>query len=279
MEPGSSVPRVGTCRRRPRLNSETKETNHGRDFPRHSLRRSRHGQALQERHSRARLPSAKKYTIRYYTPAGERLKAKGYADKKATETLAAELERRAERIAAGRVDPADDHGKRPLGEHAEDFRRYLAAKGNTPDYVGKMLYRLTAVLDGCRFVKIGDVQSSAVVEYLGDASQGGQERQDGERLPCGRERLRAGCGATSEAFSTPWRGCRSWRTGKRTCDMRGRLHPGRVGPPTRRCSAKHQGDSVSAWNRPALPLPDCVRHGLPRFRVGQHDAGEFQSRR
>ncbi len=105
--------------------------------------------------------------IRYYLPSGERKKVKGYPDKKATAALATELERKAARLAAGLVDPAEEHAKRPLAEHAEDYRRYLTAKGNTPEYVAKMHFRLTAVLDGCRFFKIGDVQPSAVVEYLG----------------------------------------------------------------------------------------------------------------
>src|ERR1022692_2545558 len=110
---------------------------------------------------------SKTWHIRYYTPDGERHKVAGYRDKKATETKAAELERRGIRVDAGLVDPSDVHAKTPLAEHAQDFRRYLAAKGNTEEYVAKILYRLFAVLDGCRFVKIADVQSSAVVEFLG----------------------------------------------------------------------------------------------------------------
>ena len=105
--------------------------------------------------------------IRYYTPDGNRHKVKGYRDKKATETKAAELERRGIREDAGLVDPTDVHAKTPLAEHAEDFRRYLAAKQNTVDYVALTFARLTAILDCCRFTKIGDVQASAVVEYLG----------------------------------------------------------------------------------------------------------------
>jgi site-specific recombinase XerD len=105
--------------------------------------------------------------IRYYTPDGKRHKVKGYRDKKATENKATELERRGIRLAEGIVDPTVDQVKRPLAEHAEEFRRYLAAKGNTPDYVAKLFTRLIAVLDGCRFVRVGDLQSSAVVGYLG----------------------------------------------------------------------------------------------------------------
>src|SRR5262245_12085229 len=93
---------------------------------------------------------SKTWWIRYYTPDGVRHKAKGFRDKKATENRAAELERRGIRLDAGMVDPAEEHARRPLAEHAEDFRRYLAAKGNTGDYVAKLLYRLGAVLDGCR---------------------------------------------------------------------------------------------------------------------------------
>jgi site-specific recombinase XerD len=110
---------------------------------------------------------SKTWHARYYLPSGERKKVKLYTDRKASETRAAELERRGERLDAGFADPLDEHAKRPLAEHAEDFRRYLCAKGNTAEYVAKLLYRLTAVLDGCRFIKVGDVQSSAVVEYLG----------------------------------------------------------------------------------------------------------------
>ena len=97
-----------------------------------------------------------------------------YPDKKATETKAAELERRGIRIDAGLVDPADVHAKRPLAEHAEDFRRYLAAKGNTSEHVGHTMSRLLACLDGCRFIKIGDLQPSAVVGFLADLRAAGK---------------------------------------------------------------------------------------------------------
>jgi hypothetical protein len=55
---------------------------------------------------------------------------KGYTDKKATGAKAAGLERRGMRMAEGIVDVADEHGKRPLAEHAADFIRYLEGKGH-----------------------------------------------------------------------------------------------------------------------------------------------------
>jgi site-specific recombinase XerC len=117
---------------------------------------------------------SKTWWIRYYLPNGQRLKAKGFRDKKATENRAAELERRGIRQDAGIVEPADEHARRPLCEHAEDFRRYLAAKGNTALYVQLVLFRLTAVLDECRFVRIADFQASAVIEFLAHLREGGK---------------------------------------------------------------------------------------------------------
>src|SRR5438874_11299637 len=73
--------------------------------------------------------------IRYYTPDGQRHKVKGYPDKKATETKAAELERRGIRLDAGIIEPSDVHAKTPLAEHLADYIRYLTAKGNTGKHV------------------------------------------------------------------------------------------------------------------------------------------------
>lgn len=114
------------------------------------------------------------YHVRYYTPDGQRHRVTGYRDRKATEALAAELERRGIRQDAGLADPTDEYAKRPLAEHADDFRRYLAAKGNTEEYVAKILFRLIAILDGCRFVRIVDVQPSALVEFLGTLRRQGK---------------------------------------------------------------------------------------------------------
>src|SRR5688572_25665008 len=73
--------------------------------------------------------------IRYYTPDGQRHRVKGYTDRKATEAKAAQLERRGIRLEAGLADPLDEHAAKPLIKHAEDYRRFLSAKGNTEEYV------------------------------------------------------------------------------------------------------------------------------------------------
>lgn len=105
--------------------------------------------------------------IRHYV-GGKRFKVKGYTDKKATENKAAELERRAIRLAEGIIEPSDVHGKKPLAEHLADYVRYLTAKGNTAKHVAVTETRIRACLDGCRFVMVADVQPSAVLSFLDD---------------------------------------------------------------------------------------------------------------
>jgi len=111
---------------------------------------------------------SKTWHIRYYTPDGERHKVKGHRDKKATETKAAELERRGIRVDSGVVDATDVHAKTPLAEHLADFRAYMVAKGNVLPHVDLTNSRIQACLDACRFVRAADFQPSAIVGFLHD---------------------------------------------------------------------------------------------------------------
>jgi integrase len=120
------------------------------------------------------LKRSKTWRARWYTPDGGRRSKKGYRDKKATEALAAEMERRAAREHVGLIDPLEEQAKKPLAEHAADYVRYLAAKGSTADYVNMTASRLTKLLDDCRFVRIGDIQASAVVEFVAGLKEAGR---------------------------------------------------------------------------------------------------------
>src|SRR5262249_26124782 len=106
--------------------------------------------------------------------SGERIRVKGYRDKKATEAMAAELERRAARLAAGLADPMDEHTKKPLNEHLGDFIAYLRAKGNTAKHVALSETRIRAILDGCRFVRVADMQPSTVMGFLSELRAAGR---------------------------------------------------------------------------------------------------------
>jgi integrase len=105
---------------------------------------------------------------KFTLPSGEVRRVKLTTDKTASKQILAKLVVDA-KLAEHDLDGGRfaEHAKRALAEHAEDFRRALAAKGRPPEYVAKVLFRLSAALDGCRFVRVGDLQESALQEFLG----------------------------------------------------------------------------------------------------------------
>src|SRR5262249_23132568 len=67
--------------------------------------------------------------------------------------------------------------KTPLADHLADYLRSLTAKGDVPGYIGHVRTQLTRVLDGCRFVRVTDLQPSAVLSFLADLRAGGKGRK------------------------------------------------------------------------------------------------------
>jgi hypothetical protein len=78
------------------------------------------------------LRPSKCWYFKYRDRYGTLRRAKGYTDLKATEQLAAEMERKIARQRAGLIDPAEEHARRPLADHLADYGRHLEAKGDTP---------------------------------------------------------------------------------------------------------------------------------------------------
>jgi integrase len=75
----------------------------------------------------------------------------------------------------GLEDPFGEHRSRPMLEHLEDFRRFLAARGRVTEHVSSTFRQCQAVIEGCGFKKIDDIQPTAVAEFLAGL-------QDGNRI-------------------------------------------------------------------------------------------------
>ncbi len=88
------------------------------------------------------------------------------SDKGAAQAMLHELVQKAERTAAGLSDHFDEHKKKPLKTHLEVFRSFMEGKDNNPDHVQLTVTRVRSILDGCRFVFIGDINPTRVVQYL-----------------------------------------------------------------------------------------------------------------
>jgi integrase len=120
---------------------------------------------LSARGDRVRLKSAKWYG-EYTDAEGITRRVPLSADKTAAGQMLAALVRRAELGRAGLADPFEEHRKRPLTAHLEDYRRFLEAKGNTAKHARQTCRRAAALLTGCKAVFQADLSPSAVLDWL-----------------------------------------------------------------------------------------------------------------
>ncbi|QDU62833.1 site-specific tyrosine recombinase XerC [Planctomycetes bacterium Pan216] len=118
---------------------------------------------------------SKKWYIRYVDAQGRERRKVAFTDKQASQQLLASILRRVEREKAGIVDPIEDHLKRPLKEHLEDYRKHLAANGSVADYVNSAYQRVRDTLQGARAVFISDITPTAVNGFLAKLRAGDKD--------------------------------------------------------------------------------------------------------
>lgn len=119
------------------------------------------------------LRKSKSWYFDYRNENGIVRRKKGFADLKATEQLAAEMERRASRIRSGIIDPTEEHARRPLTQHLADYGSYLDAKGNSPRHCQHTLSNIRAMIDGCGFVFSFEADVGKASEWLTSIRRGG----------------------------------------------------------------------------------------------------------
>jgi hypothetical protein len=87
-------------------------------------------------------------------------------NKQAAGIMLAELIKKAENAKVGIGDRFEEQHRRPLAEHLADYRAVLKATGCGAKYIRDSLAAIGRIVQGCRFVFIGDISLSAVQEYL-----------------------------------------------------------------------------------------------------------------
>jgi site-specific recombinase XerD len=104
----------------------------------------------------------------YLDADGTIRRRRGYTDKTATEQLAARLEREAAQRAEGMLpdERLRDHLRRSLSEHLDDFEKYIAGQGATPDHAKQKVQRVRAMFDACAFECAKKIDAPAVVAWL-----------------------------------------------------------------------------------------------------------------
>lgn len=88
-----------------------------------------------------------------------------------------ELVKKVERRIAGLVDRFDEHRKRPIGDHLNDFERHLKSKDVSDEQVKLVASRSQRIVEGCCAAFIGDISASRVQAHLADLREKGKSVQ------------------------------------------------------------------------------------------------------
>lgn len=120
---------------------------------------------------------SKKWWGRFRDEHGVEKRGPLATDKGAAQSMLNTLVIKAERRAAGRIDAFDDHMKRPLSEHTDDFENHQRSKGNSEQHVGEVSKKVRRIVKGCNWTMIRDISASGTQRYLADLRTGGLSAQ------------------------------------------------------------------------------------------------------
>jgi len=94
----------------------------------------------------------------------------GCRDKTAAQSVLNDLERQAERVRAGLLTPAEarisEHLGKPIAEHVDAYITSLEASGASRKHVAESRRIIKAVLEGCGFATLADLERSAMERWL-----------------------------------------------------------------------------------------------------------------
>ena len=121
--------------------------------------------------ARKKRERSKDWYCRYRDADDIRREKRLCKNKTAAQQMLNELVRQAELGMAGLTDPFAGHTTRPLAEHLADFRRHLDAKDSSDQHVQTTCSRIRAIIDGCRFMRIGDISASHTAAWLKDQQE------------------------------------------------------------------------------------------------------------
>ncbi len=118
------------------------------------------------RNGKSVLVSSRKWYVEYRTAEDTVCRVAGHSDKKATEQLAARLDREVAQKREGIIDRYAEHRKKPLSRHLDDYEEHLRNTDCSKRHIETVVPRVRKVLAGCRMVYWSDVSPSAVQAFV-----------------------------------------------------------------------------------------------------------------
>jgi hypothetical protein len=102
----------------------------------------------------------------------------GCRDRTAAQNVLADLERKAERVRAGLLTPAEartaEHLATPIGEHFDAYLNALAAAGSVPMHRGNFKSYLNRLAADCGFARLADLNREALEKWLAKETKSGR---------------------------------------------------------------------------------------------------------
>jgi len=89
-------------------------------------------------------------------------------DKTVAQSMLTGLVRQSERRRSGLVDPSEQQLKRPIAEHIQDYRDFLAAKEGTELHVAQSIRRIESAVAGGRFRRVTDIDAPKLANWLAE---------------------------------------------------------------------------------------------------------------
>ena len=111
---------------------------------------------------------SKKWWGRFRDALGRERRVPLARDKSAAQAMLNELVTKEERKTAGQVDPFEDHLKRPIAEHADDFEAHLEHKGNVRQHVFQVVTKVRKIIGDCKWTFLRDISASRLQKFLAD---------------------------------------------------------------------------------------------------------------
>lgn len=108
-----------------------------------------------------------------YKSGGHWIRKAAYTDKAASQQMLARLEREAALGAEGISEERAQQRRRPIEEHAGEFRQHLEDRGNTAAHVKQRADRVGAVLESGRIRTIDDLTPARVDSALAELGRAG----------------------------------------------------------------------------------------------------------
>ena len=109
---------------------------------------------------------SRKWYIRLRLPNGQVKEFPGFTDKKATLAYAADLEKDAERLAAGVIHPTDKFLREGVEKHLDDFQKDLEGRGRSQKHIRLTLTRIRKTFSLANVLTLGDIRPQVIRDAI-----------------------------------------------------------------------------------------------------------------